>query len=372
MLLVATVAALAWANSPASASYEELWHTKISIEVGGAELVSLDLRHWINDLLMALFFFVVGIEIKRELVDGELNAPRRAALPAAAALGGMVIPALVFLSLNWGGPGSIGWGIPMATDIAFAVGVLALFGPRVPHALKVLLLSIAIVDDIGAILVIALVYSGDIQLVPLGLAALFLVGIVILWRIPSFWTDPPLVALMVAVWVATFASGIHATIAGVALGLVAPVRGGDPAPGERLLKTLHPWTSLLIVPLFALANAGLRLDPGAFVDAAVSPVGLGVAAGLVLGKLAGISAASWLAVRSGIATLPEQVTWSQLVGVAAVAGIGFTVSLFITSLAFPSGELEAAAKVGILAGSLVAAVVGAVLLSRSLPSRGVS
>ena len=365
-LLGATVAALVWANSPAAASYEGLWQTPMSLHIGEQALVSLDLRHWINDALMALFFFVVGIEIKRELIDGELTSARRAALPILAAFGGLLLPALIFLSLNAGGPGMSGWGIPIATDIAFAVGVLALFGSRVPRALKVLLLSIAIVDDIAAIVVIALFYSGDIELLPLGIAGLLLLGVVGLWRIPKFWSDPLLAVLMVGVWIAVFASGVHATIAGVALGLVAPVRGGDPAPGERLLKTLHPWTGLLVVPLFALANAGLRLDPQTFASALVSPVGLGIAAGLVLGKPIGITAASWLAVRAGIAVLPKGVKWFQIVSIGATAGIGFTVSLFIASLTFTSSETESTAKVGILVGSVIAAMVGVGLLSRSL------
>jgi len=365
-LLGATVAALVWANSPAAASYEGLWQTPMSLHISEQALVSLDLRHWINDALMALFFFVVGIEIKRELIDGELTSARRAALPILAAFGGLLLPALIFLSLNAGGPGMSGWGIPIATDIAFAVGVLALFGSRVPRALKVLLLSIAIVDDIAAIVVIALFYSGDIELLPLGISGLLLLGVVGLWRIPKFWSDPLLAVLMVGVWIAVFASGVHATIAGVALGLVAPVRGGDPAPGERLLKTLHPWTGLLVVPLFALANAGLRLDPQTFASALVSPVGLGIAAGLVLGKPIGITAASWLAVRAGIAVLPKGVKWFQIVSIGATAGIGFTVSLFIASLTFTSSETESTAKVGILVGSVIAAMVGVGLLSRSL------
>ncbi|MEX2046074.1 MAG: Na+/H+ antiporter NhaA [Chloroflexota bacterium] len=369
VLLGATLVALAWANSPAAGSYEELWRTRISIRVGEHELVSMDLRHWVNDALMALFFFVIGIEIKRELVEGELKSARRAALPVVAALGGLLLPALIFLSLNAGGPGMSGWGIPIATDIAFAVGVLALFGSRVPHALKVLLLSIAIVDDIAAIVVIALIYSGAIDFRPLAMAAVLVLGVVGLWRIPRFWRDPLVALLMVGVWSAVFASGVHATIAGVALGLVAPVRGGDPAPAERLLKTLHPWTSLLVVPLFALANAGLRLDPQAFTGALVSPVAVGIAVGLVVGKPVGIIVASWLAVRAGVAVLPHGVRWPQIGGIGATAGIGFTVSLFIASLSFAVEEIESTAKVGILVGSVIAAIVGTVLLSSSLSRR---
>ena len=394
VLLAATAVALGWANSPWANAYEALWGTELAVEVG-RWTVALDLRHWINDGLMALFFFMVGLEIKRELAVGELRSARNAALPALAALGGMVLPALVFVALNVGGDGGRGWGIPMATDIAFALGVLALFGSRVPSGLKVLLLSVAIVDDIGAIIVIAAVYSGGLAWAPLAVAVGLLAAIAVLHRVGVVWW-PIHVLLGVGVWLATYTSGVHATIAGVALGLLMPTRplvrhlsvslgDGDlelSAPvvrwvkqhvqetisaAERLEHTLHPWTSLVVVPLFALANAGVPLSRASLAAAVGSPVTAGVVLGLVVGKLVGISGAAWLAVRLRVGALPDDVTGRQVVAVAAVAGVGFTVSLFIASLAYPNPDLQDQARVGILAGSLLAAAVGALLLHRTLP-----
>jgi NhaA family Na+:H+ antiporter len=395
VLLAATAAALLWANSPWRGAYEALWGTELAVEVGRSTL-ALDLRHWVNDGLMALFFFVVGLEIKRELVAGELRSARNAALPALAALGGMLLPALLFVALNVGGDGGRGWGIPMATDIAFALGVLALFGARVPAGLKLLLLSVAIVDDIGAIVVIAVFYTGGLAWAPLTAAVGLLAVIAVLHRVGVVWW-PIHVLLGVGVWLATYASGVHATIAGVALGLLMPTRPlvrhlsvslGDgeaelSAPvvrwvkihvqetisaAERLEHTLHPWTSLAVVPLFALANAGVPLSRASLAAAACSPVTAGVVLGLVIGKLVGISGAAWLAVRLRVGALPEDVSGRQVAAVAAVAGVGFTVSLFIANLAYPVADLQDQARVGILAGSLLAAAVGALLLHRTLPS----
>ncbi|HYI45684.1 MAG TPA: Na+/H+ antiporter NhaA [Actinomycetota bacterium] len=395
VLFAATIVALIWANSPASSSYDALWRTDFRIGIGGFELAQ-DFRHWINDGLMAIFFFVVGLEIKRELVRGELNEVRKATLPAFAAVGGMVIPALIYIGLNRGGPGASGWGIPMATDIAFAVGVLALLGKRVPSGLKILILSLAIVDDIGAILVIAVFYSQGISPEWLLVAAGLMIGMVVLRRLRILWV-PLYVVIGTGVWLATFQSGVHATIAGVALGLLTPARATDEkgfqdvveetsmlssepdaqslralslqanevvSVAERLEHLLHPWTSFLVIPLFALANAGLRLGQDDLVSAASSPVALGIAVGLVGGKLLGISAASWLAVRLNLGRLPDGVRWRHLLGGAAVAGIGFTVSLFIASLAFDEGTLVDQAKMGILFGSVIAGVLGASILAR--------
>jgi Na+:H+ antiporter, NhaA family len=391
-LLVAAVVALVWANSPWSGGYESLWSTELRLSLGGVEL-SEDLRHWVNDGLMAIFFFVVGLEIKRELVVGELRAPRTAALPALAALGGMVVPAALYLAVNAGREGVDGWGIPMATDIAFAVGVVALLGSRVPSALKLFLLTLAIVDDIGAILVIALVYSEGVDAGALAVAALAGVGIVVLRRLGVDWPFAYVAAGLV-LWVATYQSGVHATIAGVVLGLLTPARpvapdlltqdwvsdlAEDPSPhdlatlrrvarssvspAERLQHDLHPLTSFVIVPLFALANAGVVIERGAFDAPGAGAVALGIGVGLVAGKVIGITGATWLAVRTGVGRLPSGVTVRQLVGVAGVAGIGFTVSLFIAGLAFPEAPgLEAAAKIGILIASVVAAVVGSAIL----------
>jgi len=338
VLLVAAVAALVWANSPWRASYEVLWHTDLSVGLGRFVLVE-DLRHWVNDGLMALFFFVVGLEIKRELVHGELRDPRVAAMPAIAALGGMAVPALLFLLVTAGGGGSKGWGIPMATDIAFAIGVVALLGSRVPASLKLFLLTLAIVDDIGAIVVIAFFYATDVQPIFLAGALALVTAMLGLRRAGVVWLAP-YVVLGVGVWLATQASGVHATIAGVALGLLAPARPLTPAavarewagdlsddpgpaeldamtrlaqtsvsPAERLEHRLHPWTSFVVVPVFALANAGVVIKADAFDAPATAGVALGVVLGLVVGKLVGITAATWLAVRSGLGRLPEGATW---------------------------------------------------------------
>ncbi|HUG30756.1 MAG TPA: Na+/H+ antiporter NhaA [Candidatus Limnocylindria bacterium] len=366
ILLMAAAAALIWANSPAASTYEVLWQTVLTIDVGGTALISMDLRHWINDALMALFFFVVGLEIKRELVSGELAEPRKATVPVVAAFGGMALPALIYVALNAGTEGVRGWGVPMATDIAFAIGVLALFGSRVPHGLKILLLSVAIVDDIGAILVIAVFYSGEVQLLSVAVAVALLIATIALWRVPRLWAAPPLALLMVAVWLATLSSGVHATIAGVALGLVVPASAGSPSPAVRLEKAFHPWTSYVIVPIFALANSGVRVDAGVLGEALGSSVAIGIAAGLVVGKVVGVTLATYLAVRTGLGRLPRGVTWPAVVAVAAVAGIGFTVSLFIAGLAF-DGQLLSESKLGILGGSVVAAIIGSVLLWRTLP-----
>jgi NhaA family Na+:H+ antiporter len=393
VLLVGAVVALVWANSPWQASYESLWTTELALELGRFTL-SEDLRHWVNDGLMVLFFFVIGLEIKREVVHGELRDPRTAALPALAALGGMVVPAALYLVVTVGGPGGHGWGIPMATDIAFALGVVALLGRRVPSSLKLFLLTLAIVDDIGAILVIAVVYTSSLDLVALAGAGVALVGVVALRRAEVTWV-PIYVAVGACVWLATLVSGVHATIAGVVLGLLTPASpltpavvarewaedlADEPSPGElvgmtrlakesvsvaeRLAHQLHPFTSFVVVPLFALANAGVVLSGDAFSAPATGAVAGGVILGLVVGKVVGISAFSWLAVRLGWGTLPAGVAWGQLVGVATVAGIGFTVSLFIAGLAFDDPALVAAAKVGILAASALAALAGSLILAR--------
>jgi NhaA family Na+:H+ antiporter len=393
LLVVAAVVAVVWANSPWSASYESLWSSELSVSVAGHGITE-DLRHWINDGLMTLFFFVIGLEIKEELVSGQLRHPRDAAVPVVGALGGMLVPAALFLAFNLGGPGESGWGVPMATDVAFAVGVLALLGSRVPTELKVLLLGLAIIDDVGAILVIALVYSDGVDLGALAVAVLGL-GLVVVFRQVRVRYLPVYVVVGSMVWLALFESGVHATIAGVALGLLAPARpflpevDADRIAGElsgdehvtagevrdisfrlresvpvteRLQDLLHPWTSYLIVPLFALANAGVPISASGLSDAATSPVTAGVVVGLVVGKLLGVSGAILLAVRLGIGRLPETVTVRHVLGLAAVAGIGFTVSLFITALAFDDPALTDQAKIGVLAASVLAALIGIAIL----------
>jgi len=398
VLLAAALVALVWANSPWRAGYESLWATRVGVRIGPLE-IDEDLRHFVNDALMAVFFFVVGLEIKRELVAGELREWRNAALPTFAALGGMVVPALLFLALNAGGPGSRGWGIPMATDIAFAIGALALLGRRVPSSLKLFLLTLAIVDDLGAIIVIAIFYTGDIDLTALALAGAGIAAIVGL-RVAGVRSMPVYVLLGVAVWFGTFESGVHATIAGAALGLLAPARplaaaavakqwavdlSDEPGPAElrtmtrlanrsmsvaeRLQHDLHPATSFLIIPLFALANAGVTLRREAFEVPGGGRLAAGIAIGLVVGKTLGVTGAAWLAIRARLGVLPSGTTWRQMVGVSAIAGIGFTVSLFITELAFAGSPLQGVSKVAILVASAVAAVCGVAIL-RSAPPPG--
>jgi NhaA family Na+:H+ antiporter len=397
LLLLATLAALLWVNLPFDGwadGYDHFWHTPLAVELGDWRLEE-SLQHWVNDGLMTLFFFVVGLEIKYELVHGDLRDPRTAALPIIGAVGGMVVPALLYLAIAGGGPAGDGWGIPMATDIAFAVGVLGVLGRRIPSAARLFLLTLAIVDDIGAIVVIAVFYTADLSLGWLALAVGLLVVVVIL-RAARVWSVPLYVVLGAATWFAVLQSGVHATLAGVALGLLTPavallrpevateyaadalrdreldaeelfrmrflVEESVPVV-ERLQARLHPVSSYVVLPVFALANAGVVLGDGALGDALTSTVALGIGAGLVLGKPLGIALACYLAIRLGAGRMPAGTSWPQLLGVGAVAGIGFTVSLFIAGLSFPgSAELTADAKVGILLASLVAAVIGVVVL----------
>ncbi|MGH2392920.1 MAG: Na+/H+ antiporter NhaA, partial [Candidatus Limnocylindria bacterium] len=402
LLLVAAVLALLIANSPLSGGYESLLATRLDLHVGPL-LLEGDIAHWINDALMVLFFFVVGLEIKYELVSGELRDPRRAAVPIVAAFGGMAVPALIYAAFTGGGAGSAGWGIPMATDIAFAVGVLGLLGRRIPSPARVFLLTLAIVDDIGAITVIAIFYTSDLSLGWLALAAVC-VGLMLGLRLLRVWSMSIYLVLGIVVWLATYQSGVHATIAGVVIGLITPARplleegvardfarqamrdgvidanelrrykfliGESVSVAERLERRLHPWTSYVVLPIFALANAGIDLRGGVLGDALASPVTAGVAVGLVVGKIVGVTLASWLAVVSRLGRLPHRTTWGMLVGLGAVAGIGFTVSLFIAELSFdPGSSLEGPAKVGILGGSVVAAVLGAALLVLTTRERG--
>jgi len=388
-LVAAAIVALLWANSPWDASYDDLWTTHLAVALGDWEL-DLDLREWLNDGLMVLFFFVVGLEIKRELVEGELRDPRRAALPVCAALGGMIVPALIYAAFNAGGEGSDGWGIPMATDIAIAVGVLSLMGSRISPSLKLLLLALAIVDDIGAIVVIAVFYTDEIH----GVAVLASVGLVLVlavMRRAGITSIAAYVVVGAALWLVLHESGVHATLAGVVLGLMTPTQPirqpelidaaelSDISSYEAARQTataaresvsvvewlehqLHPWTSFLIVPLFVLANAGVPLSGAAVSDALTSSVAGGIVVGLVVGKFVGIAGFTWLAARLRIARLPEDATWSGILGVSALAGIGFTVSIFITDLAFAGTSLDDQAKIAILAASALAAAIGSVLL----------
>jgi NhaA family Na+:H+ antiporter len=363
LLLGATVVALLWANGPWHQAYHDLWHTELRIGPG-RWAIHEDLRHWVTDGLMAVFFFVVGLEIKGEVTTGGPGARRSLALPTLAALGGMVVPALLFLAVVGAGPGSAGWGIPMATDIAFAVGVLSLLGSRVPSSLKSFLLTLAVVDDIGAIVVIAVVYSQGIALGWLA-AALLTVGAVVTARWCGVRRPIGYFPLALACWYCTYQAGIHPTIAAVALGLLVPggpVVGGSTAEG--LEARLHAWSSYVVVPLFALANAGIALSGAALAEAARSRVTWAVAAGLFVGKATGITAGSWVALRSRVGRLPSGARPAHIVGTGGLGGIGFTVSLFITNLAFTSEHLQDQAKVGILFGSTVSAVTGVAVLLR--------
>jgi Na+:H+ antiporter, NhaA family len=359
-LLAATALALAWANSPWEASYRALWHTPLGLHLGGWRL-ERDLHFLINDGLMVVFFFVVGMEIRREIHAGELSQLRRAALPAFAALGGMIAPACIYLALNRGGEAAGGWGVPMATDIAFAVGILALLGRRVPPALRILLLALAVIDDLGAIVVIALFYSAGLDVGGLAVAGGGLLLVALLQRLRARAAALYLIPGLV-MWVGIYRSGIHPTLAGVIMGLVTPARApagvpGAQAPIDRLVALLHPWVAFAIMPLFALANAGVALG-GARLQGTGAWVTAGVVLGLALGKPLGVLGLCWAAVRLRLAVLPAGVGWPQLLVVGVVAGIGFTMALFIAALAFPAGALLEAAKLGILAGSLAAGLAG--------------
>ena len=408
LLLACTIVALVWANSPWAHHYRALWHTPFAVRLGSFNL-SNELHFWVNDALMALFFFVVGLEIKRELLAGELASPRRAALPILAALGGVLVPAVLYSFLNSNGPGARGWGIPMATDIAFVIGVMALLGDRVPLGLKVFLTALAIVDDIAAVLVIAVFYTANLAWGALGVAAFCLLLSLAANRLGV--RHPLPYALIGAVlWMIVLQSGVHATIAGVLLAFVIPSRTAInqreflqhgravldhferaaethpfdilsdieqqiaiealedacekvQPPLHRLESALHPWVTFLIMPLFALANAGVSLS-GDLGKVVAQPITLGVVLGLVLGKPIGVTLASWLAVRLGLASLPEKVSWTHIHGASWLAGIGFTMSLFMTGLAFTNDTHLTAAKLGILIASLCAGIVGSVILVR--------
>jgi NhaA family Na+:H+ antiporter len=400
VLLLATLVSLAMANSPAADGFLAFWKTKVGFSFGGFSMEH-SLKHWINDGLMAIFFFVIGLEVKRELVLGELRDLRAATLPIAAAIGGMIVPAGLYLALQGGQPGAPGWGIPMATDIAFVVGCMAVLGNRVPKSLRILLLSLAIVDDIGAILVIAIGYTDALSIAWLirgfaGILVVLFLGRIGVRNIGVY------TVIGTFIWLAFHESGVHATIAGVILGLITPARswvdrslvtdvveraravmGGEGwdesryalmkgvekasreamSPLERLEHGLHPWVSFLIMPLFALANAGVPLKA----DAVAHPVALAIILGLFIGKPLGVVLFSWIATRMKIARKPAEISWGALAGGGFLAGIGFTMALFIAELAL-TDELLYNAKMGILTASAAAAVVGMVTLFRLLPS----
>ncbi len=413
LLQLGTIAALIWVNSPWSDSYIRIWDTYATISVGSFEH-SHTLRHWVNDGLMAIFFFVVGLEIKRELLAGELRSRSSASLPVAAAIGGMAIPALIYVLFNLNGDGLNGWGIPMATDIAFAIAILTMLGNIIPLSARVFLVALAIVDDLGAILVIALFYTSDLQWLPL-LAAALTIGVLLLANLAGIQATPVYVVGAIIVWLTVFASGIHASIAGVLVALTIPARSRVDVPAlveqgrdllqhldnawdnvrasgrrrvspilgaaeeqhavsrlattslqsltplQRMEHAVNPWSVYLILPLFALANAGIVFESG-WSSALSDPIAIGIAFGLVLGKPIGVLLATWLTVRSGLGTLPGGISWRQVTGLGFLAGIGFTMSLFISNLAFTDPDRIETAKTGIFAASIISAVIGVFIL----------
>ncbi|MGH4015262.1 MAG: Na+/H+ antiporter NhaA [Pseudonocardiaceae bacterium] len=398
LLLIAAVTAVLWANT--SATYEQFWRTELALEVGAFEL-GADLRHWVNDGLMVLFFFSVGMELAREMVHGELRGRRAVAAPLLAALGGLSLPAALYLVFTAGGPGAQAWGIAISTDTAVLLGVLALVGPRCPDQLRVFLLALAIFDDVGAVAAIAVFYTEDLQLDALlaaGALAVALVGL----RFARFWRTPIYVLLGVAMWLAARESGVHPSVVGVVLGLLVNVYApsttaiqrvqvlgrsflADPtparalaaragftetvAPDERLQARIQPWSSYVVVPLFVVGNAGVVLDAETLGAAARSPITWGIVTGLTLGKLIGVTSGTWVALRTGLGQVPDTLRWGQLIGGAALSGIGFTVALFVTELALDDPALQNQAKIGILTGSLLAALLGWAIF-RFLGSRG--
>jgi NhaA family Na+:H+ antiporter len=377
LLLAAAALALVIANSPLSTGYARLLDVPLEIRIGTLEIVK-PLLLWINDGLMAVFFFLVGMELKRELAEGHLSSLRQASLPAFAAVGGMLAPAAFYAAFNWGDPVAMkGWAIPTATDIAFALGILSLLGRGVPPALKAFLLSVAIFDDLGAIIVIALFYTAELSVLSLVIAGILIIALACLNRLGV--TRPAAYFLVgVPLWVAVLKSGVHATLAGVVLAMFIPLRGREPSPSScasepplhRIEDSLHPWVAFGVLPLFAFANAGVSIKAVSIADMLHS-VPLGIMTGLFFGKQIGTLAMCWLAVRLGIASPPEGVGWRQLYGVTLLCGIGFTMSLFIASLAFEQGgpAYQGLERLGILIGSFLSGAIGYFVLRTSLRSR---
>ncbi len=366
VLIAAAALALLAANSPLASTYFGGLGTQVTLAVGDFA-IDKALILWINDGLMAVFFFLIGLEVKREVIEGQLSSWDKASLPLVAAIGGMAIPALVFLGINSGYPeNQAGWAIPAATDIAFALGILSLLGPRVPVALKALLLAIAVIDDIGAITIIALFYSGTLDTDMLIGAAVAFAALIVVNRL-RIASSMPYVLLTIVMWVFVLKSGVHATLAGVAAAMTVPLiaRGGS-APLVRMEHALHPWVAFLIIPIFGFANAGVSLSGISPADL-FAPLPLGIALGLLIGKQIGIFGFAFVAVKAGFAKLPEDVNWRQIHGLSLLAAIGFTMSLFIGNLAFDSAAQVDAVKLGVLSGSLISALAGFFLLKAALP-----
>ncbi|HET7131067.1 MAG TPA: Na+/H+ antiporter NhaA [Gammaproteobacteria bacterium] len=358
VLMISAAAALVWANSPFADSYEHFWHTPVTVGLGGRAL-STPLHFWVNDGLMTVFFLVVGMEIRRELHEGALATARAAALPVIAALGGVLVPAVLYLAVNGGDPAARnGWAVPTATDIAFAVGVLALLGKSIPAAVRIFLLAIAIIDDIAAVIIIAAFHSSGLEPWGVAIAGLGVLGVLGMQRL-GIASAPAYVLPGIVVWWGVLVTGVHPTLAGVLLGLMTPmVYRGLPPPAVRVETALHPWVAFGVMPLFALANAGVRLDGLDFGSAGAAAVLSGTVAGLVLGKPVGIVLATLAAVRSGVCRLPAGVTWRGVLLVGWLGGIGFTMSIFIATLAFGEGHLLSAAKGGVLMASVIAGLIG--------------
>jgi NhaA family Na+:H+ antiporter len=360
LLIAAAVLALVINNSSLSWLYNGLLDTPVVAQVGALKIAK-PLLLWINDGLMALFFLLIGLEVKREVLDGQLSKPSQIVLPGAAAIGGMVVPALIYWFLNRDNPAALGgWAIPTATDIAFALGVLALLGKRVPVSLKLFLMTLAIIDDLGAIIIIAIFYSGALSTLSLVLAAACIAALIGMNRLGVVKLGPYMIIGLI-LWVCVLKSGVHATLAGVTLAFCIPLRtkNAEPSPLLTLEHALHPWVAYGILPLFAFANAGLSLS-GVTVESFTHDVPMGIAVGLLLGKTVGVFGLTWLAVKIGIAALPQGANWGQILGVAILCGIGFTMSLFVGSLAFVPGASDYAGmdRMGILTGSILAALIG--------------
>ncbi|MBP9148484.1 MAG: Na+/H+ antiporter NhaA [Rhodoferax sp.] len=373
LLALAAMAGLVLSNSPWQSAYQAFLQMTTELRIGGDWLVlSKPTIIWVNDLWMAVFFFLVGLEIKRELLEGELASVRQALLPAGAAIGGMLVPALIYMLINSHDPLAMrGWGIPMATDIAFALGILVLLGDRVPVSLKIFLTAVAIIDDLGAILVIAFFYTADLSLTMLASAGGGFLALLVMNR-ARVTAIGPYVIVGLVIWVCVLKSGIHATLAGVITALAVPMKDGQGgSPLGRAEHALHPWVAYLILPVFAFANAGVSLD-GVSVATLLQTVPLGIAVGLVVGKATGVFGASWLLIQFGGARLPEHCNWMQFFGVCVLCGVGFTMSLFIGSLAFEGAGPDYATqvKIGVLTGSLVSAVLAVILLIKRGPTEG--
>ncbi len=370
LLIAAAVLAIILDNSPFAWLYDQLLTLPFSVSIGTWGL-SKPLLLWVNDGLMAVFFLLVGLEVKREILEGELSSKSQILLPAIAAAGGMIVPSGLYAALNWGDPVAIrGWAIPAATDIAFALGIISLLGSRVPVSLKILLTAIAIFDDLGAIIIIAVFYTADLSLLSLAFAAVAIAGLFILNRM-RVTRLAPYILIGILLWVFVLKSGVHATLAGVALGLAIPLRAKDAeghSPLRHLEHILHPWVAFAILPLFAFANAGLPLFEMSFADLQ-NPVSLGIALGLIAGKQFGVFVPAWLAIKSGLAELPEGTNYLGLYGMSVLTGIGFTMSLFIGSLAFNDPAMAGPVRIGILLGSIVCALLGYIILRKAFARR---